>query len=145
MVGREEILRRIATLTAGDQRRWGKMSAHQMVCHLCDSYRLALGEKTASPATGLLQRTAMKWIALWVPFHWPKNVPTRPEMEQGRGGTAPTDFGRDRSDLLSIIGRFCDPGPGTSIGHPFFGSMTREEWMRWGYLHADHHLRQFGR
>ena len=29
--------------------------------------------------------------------------------------------------------------------HPMFGPMTPEDWMRWGYLHADHHLRQFGR
>jgi hypothetical protein len=26
-----------------------------------------------------------------------------------------------------------------------FGPMTEKDWMRWGYLHADHHLRQFGR
>jgi hypothetical protein len=29
--------------------------------------------------------------------------------------------------------------------HPMFGAMTTLEWMRWGYLHTDHHLRQFGR
>jgi hypothetical protein len=28
--------------------------------------------------------------------------------------------------------------------HPIFGQMTEKEWMRWGYLHMDHHLRQFG-
>lgn len=141
---REEILGRIGALTEGDQGRWGKMTVRQMVCHLCDSYRLALGEKSASPATGFLQRTAMKWFALWVPLHWPKNVATRPEMEQGNGGTVPTDFVCDRGDLLSIVARFCDTSPGAWIAHPFFGPMTRKEWMRWGFLHADHHLRQFG-
>jgi len=25
-----------------------------------------------------------------------------------------------------------------------FPEMNEREWMRWGYLHADHHLRQFG-
>jgi len=29
--------------------------------------------------------------------------------------------------------------------HPIFGAMKPWDWMRWGYLHADHHLRQFGR
>lgn len=144
-VDREEIFRRIAALTAADPRRWGKMSVPQMVCHLCDAYRLALGEKSASPATGLLQRTAMKWVALWVPFHWPKNVPTRPEMEQGSGGTPPVEFERDRANLLAVVRRFCDPGPDPAARHPFFDRMSRKEWMRWGYLHADHHLRQFGR
>jgi Protein of unknown function (DUF1569) len=144
-IDRAEVLRRVEALTEADRRQWGKMSAHQMVCHLCDSYRLALGEKTASPATGFLRRTAMKWVALWVPLHWPRNVATRPEMEQGSGGTAPTDFSRDRADLLAIVQRFGDPGPDSSTAHPFFGVMSRKDWMRWGYLHADHHLRQFGR
>ena len=40
------------------------MSAHQMVCHLDDSYKVGLGEKYASPATGYLQRTLLKWLAL---------------------------------------------------------------------------------
>lgn len=28
--------------------------------------------------------------------------------------------------------------------HPIFGSMSRKQWLRWAYLHTDHHLRQFG-
>ncbi len=141
---RESILRRIASLTQSDGRLWGRMSAHQMVCHLCDAYRLPLGEKTASPATGFLQRTIVKWIALQLSLKWPKGVATRPEMEQGLGGTPPAEFERDRADLLSIVRRFCD-NAAVWAPHPFFGAMSRQEWLRWGYLHADHHLRQFGR
>lgn len=121
------------------------MSVHQMVCHLSDAYRLPLGEKSASPATGLLQRTLMKWIALQLPMKWPKGVKTRPEVEQGVGGTAPVEFEQDRAELLTLVRRFCEVSASLSIPHPFFGHMTRQEWLRWGYLHADHHLRQFGR
>ena len=28
--------------------------------------------------------------------------------------------------------------------HPLFDEMSERDWMRWGYLHVDHHLRQFG-
>jgi hypothetical protein len=28
--------------------------------------------------------------------------------------------------------------------HPIFGPMSKADWLRWGYLHMDHHLRQFG-
>jgi hypothetical protein len=28
--------------------------------------------------------------------------------------------------------------------HPMFKEMSEKDWMRWGYLHTDHHLRQFG-
>jgi hypothetical protein len=64
----EEVLQRIAQLSPNDEALWGHMSAHQMLCHLRDSYYVALGEKTASPATGFLQRTVAKWISLWIPM-----------------------------------------------------------------------------
>jgi Protein of unknown function (DUF1569) len=142
---RESIAGRISALSPSDARLWGKMSAHQMVCHLCDSYKLALGEKSVSMATGFLQQTLIKFIALRVPAKWPHGTPTRPEVEQGIGGTPPVDFGADRAYLLSILDRFCSTPIDPKIRHPFFGPMTRRDWMRWGYLHADHHLRQFGR
>jgi hypothetical protein len=36
------------------------MSAHQMICHLGDAMRVAAGQKTASAASGLAQRTIVK-------------------------------------------------------------------------------------
>jgi hypothetical protein len=118
------------------------MTAHQMICHLSDSFRVAAGEKYASPATNFLQRTIVKWIALHTPVKWPKGVPTRPEVEQGRGGTLPEDWERDRSDLCALIRAFGDRT--TFDAHPNFGKMSRLDWMVWGYRHVDHHLRQFG-
>jgi hypothetical protein len=87
----------------------------------------------------------MKWLALQAPMKWPKGVPTRPEVEQGVAGTAPTEFEKDRAGLLAVVARFRADLFDQSVSHPIFGSMSAEEWMRWGYLHADHHLRQFGR
>ena len=142
---RQEISDRVASLFETDQRRWGQMSVNQMLCHLTDSYLVGLGEKTVSPATGFLQRTLVKWIALQSPLPWMKGYPTRPEVEQGRGGTNPTEFSRDRQQLLSTLRRFCNDLREPCAPHPTFGAMTREDWWRWGYLHADHHLRQFGR
>jgi len=144
-IDRDSIAKRISALTSADRRRWGKMSVEQMVCHLCDAYRTALGEKAVSPATGFFQRTIMKWIALHAPMKWPQGVPTRPEIAQGLGGTPPAEFERDRAVLIVTFDRFCEPTANFAPAHPFFGPMTREDWLRWGYLHADHHLRQFGR
>ena len=142
---RQNIARRMGQLSPADKAVWGAMSVHQMVCHLDDSYKVPLGERTASPATGFLQRTVVKWAALKVPTQWPRGFPTRPEMEQGKGGTIPVDFCQDLASLLSTLNRFCDRLPTPCLPHPIFGKMTAEDWMRWGYLHADHHLRQFGR
>jgi hypothetical protein len=133
---------RLEKIGPGTGAQWGRMTAHQMICHLSDSFKLAIGQKFASPTNSLYQRTLMKWAALHTPIKWPKGVPTRPEMEQGRGGTPPADWERDRSELRELIVSFAAR---TTFGkHPMFGEMTRDEWMIWGYRHVDHHLRQFG-
>lgn len=119
------------------------MTAHQMICHLADSFLLPLGERHASMATGLFQRTFMKWGALWFPMPWPKNVATRPEMDQLCGGTSPIEFEKDRSGLSIALRRFSSHQDFGSIYHPIFGPLNAAEWKRWGFLHADHHLRQF--
>ncbi len=98
-----EIVRRVRTVHPESARRWGQMSAHQMICHLCDSFRMATGQKLVSDASGRMQRTLVKWIALYLPVQWPVGLQTRPEVR-----------------------------------------MSQAAWLRWAYLHMDHHLRQFG-
>jgi hypothetical protein len=140
---RQEILERIETLRPDSRREWGRMSPHEAVCHLGDSFAVALGEMTASPATGWLRRTVVKWSALYLPIPWPKGIPTRPELDQAvGGGSRPVDFERDRARLRQLMERFALAGAWKP--HPLFGAMGAGEWMRWGYLHTDHHLRQFG-
>ena len=104
-----------------------------------------MGQKYVSPATGLLQRSVVKWVALYAPMPWPKGLPTRPEMDQLVAGTAPSDFENDRERLLALIERFTKSSRDFEWSpHPIFGKMPDSEWLRWGYLHMDHHLRQFG-
>ncbi len=135
---------RLVRVTPQAERRWGRMSAHGMLCHLTDSYGIPLGEKFASPATGPLQRTLVKFIALHTSMPWGKGFPTRPEVDQECGGTQPASFGADLDRLLSTFDRFCSATSLEGTLHPFFGPLTRAEWLRWGFAHADHHLRQFG-
>jgi hypothetical protein len=145
----ESILLRIRFLEPRSIGRWGKMSAPQMICHLTDSFRGVMGEKQVSPATGLLGsapgRMVFKLAALYMPIPWPPNVRSRPEVEQGGGGTPPGEFEADRKALVAAIDRFrASEQLLRTASHPIFGPLTFEEWQRWGYLHADHHLRQFG-
>lgn len=118
------------------------MNAHQMVCHLNDSFAVGAGKKYASPATSFLQRSVVKWIALRTPVPWPQGVPTRPEIEQGRGGTPPSEWESDCSELRRWISEFTAL---ESFGtHPIFGAMHQRDWLAWGFRHVDHHFRQFG-
>jgi uncharacterized protein DUF1569 len=140
-----EIIRRLNTVRPDCARRWGKMSAHQMVCHLSDAFRLVTRQKDASPATGFVQATLIKWIALYVPMRWPAGVPTRPEMDQEVGGTKPGDFAADLAEVAALLEAIAAPATDCQWpAHPIFGRMSEAEWMRWAYLHVDHHLRQFG-
>ena len=119
------------------------MTAHQMVCHLSDSFLVGLGERYASPADTWWSRHVIKWIALRTPAPWPKDIPTRPEVDQQRDGTRPEEFVRDRARVVQLMRRFVEPG--VRLGrHPIFGAMRRDDWLVWGYRHVDHHLRQFG-
>jgi hypothetical protein len=141
----EGILARLRALRPESVRLWGRMSAHQAVCHLSDSFEVPMGGKRAGMATGFFERTVMKYGALYVPMQWPKGTPTRPEIDQFGGGTPPAEFEADRGKLVAAIRRFCAAKPDFQWEvHPFFGAMTPRQWMRWGYLHTDHHLRQFG-
>lgn len=141
---RAEIVARTRLIQASSRGKWGRMSAHQMICHLADSFRVIIGEKEVSPAPGAPSKI-MKWLALQLPLPWPHDVKTRPEVDQFLAGTAPTQFEPDHQELLRLIERFTrEPRDFQWHPHPMFGDMDDEEWMRWGYLHTDHHLRQFG-
>jgi hypothetical protein len=121
------------------------MSAHQMVCHLSDSCRMATGQQPVSEATGRLQRTLVKWIALYLPLPWPAGTLTRPEIDQQCGGTRPVDFASDVAELEALLERVATRATDADWPtHPIFGRMSRAAWLRWAYLHTDHHLRQFG-
>ena len=141
---KQEMLKRVAALRADSARKWGKMTCHQMICHLSDSFLIGLGEKRASPVKLPIPRAMARFVALYVPLQWPKGIATRPEVEQGIGGTAPADFLGDRKRLVRAIEKFTATQEFSSVAHPMFGEMPAKDWLRWGYLHSDHHLRQFG-
>lgn len=115
-----------------------------MICHLADAFRMATGAKVVSPASGPLQRSIVKWIALYLPVAWPAGIPTRPEADQMIGGTKPLEFARDVAQVETLLTEVAAQHPGGWPVHPIFGPMSHRAWLRWAYLHTDHHLRQFG-
>ena len=138
----DTLVERLRKLHDKRPRAWGKMTAHEMLCHLADSYAGVLGERPIAPADSWANRTIVKYIALHTNFPWPKGSPTRPEVDQTIGGTKPSDFDRDRERVVTLMRRFAAPDA-RYTSHPIFGPLTRDEWMVWGYRHTDHHLRQF--
>jgi hypothetical protein len=120
------------------------MSARQMICHLGDAMLVAADQKAATPVSGPLPRPIVKWIALYAPLRWPAGIRTVMEIDQEIGGTKPQDFVDDVRALETRLRRFADGQQAMCPTHPIFGPMSRKAWLRWAYLHTDHHLRQFG-
>jgi hypothetical protein len=142
---KEEIFGRLARIRPDSPRRWGRMNALQMICHLSDSILSVMGEKPVEIPARYPWRRLMKWGGLYVPTPWPKGVPTMPEIDAEIGGTPPSDFEADKSRVVALIDRFTQkPRSFEFRPHPIFLELSEREWMRWGYLHLDHHLRQFG-
>lgn len=139
----DEVIARLAQVQPDSVRKWGTMSPHEMLCHLGDSFSAMLGDRPASSVETLWSRTVIKWIAIHTSLPWPQGVPTRPEVDPKRDGTKPIEFERDRARVVTLLHRFISPDARYNA-HPFFGTMTRSEWMLWAYGHVDHHLRQFG-
>ena len=86
----------------------------------------------------------LRFLALRVPLQWRPGVPTLPEIDMSRRTVSPATFEADRAELLAAHRRFVALRDNHQR-HPIFGVMRPSDWMRWGYLHTDHHLRQFGR
>ena len=138
---RAALLARLARVKPGTPPRWGRMNAGQMLHHLAEAQRMALGDLAVRPRVKRLFRT---WLAKYLFIRTlpiPKGVPTAPELVSQDN----FDFGAERARLTETITRFASvPGTGRGLEHPLFGVLT---WLEWGLLqhkHVDHHLRQFG-
>ena len=140
-----ELVARAGRLRPDSPRRWGRMNAHQAVCHLNDAFLIVLGERpTDFRADHWLNRTLGRFVALSTPVPWPRGLPTSPDADQEKSGTPPGEFESDRAALLTLMERFRETGGRDLPRHVALGSLSPGEWGRWGYRHVNHHLRQFG-
>jgi hypothetical protein len=136
----QEIRHRVGRLSSDTKGEWGRMSAPQMVCHLADSLKMALGELPVAPKATALRYPPLKQFIVYVaPF--PKNVPTAPELLT----RTPGDWTGEVNALLGLVDRVAARGPSAAWApHPAFGSLSPRAWGVLMYRHMDHHLRQFG-
>ena len=118
-----------------------------MVCHLSDSFRAVMGRRPVSHASNVLQQDGREMDRpLRAPAAGRRESATRPELDQAAGGAPrPASSRRTSRDLEALVEVFtATPRTFDWQPHPIFGAMSDAAWLRWGYLHMDHHLRQFG-
>ena len=124
------------------RKRFG--GALETATHVRAAYLYALADTPVDFISLPFPPTAVKHFALKLATPWPHSLTTIPQLKLEAPGMATTTFEHDLDTLLNAFDNFSSLTNHTR-DHPFFGAMNHADWMRWGYLHPDHHLRQFNR
>lgn len=138
---RRELMARARRLTPAHRAQWGQFTVDRMLAHMVDAFRMGMGEIEVRPRK-------IPVIGTW-PFNvlfirfvgMPKNAPTVREIIE----RPPMSIDAELRELEAAMQRFASQQARTDWPrHPAFGKLSRRSWGVLGYVHADHHLRQFG-
>ena len=137
---RRALVSRLELVQASSPAKWGKFNATQMVQHIGEPLRAAMGEMEVAPKNGPFRNPLLRYLVIyWLP--WPKGAPTAPEFIPQLGG----DIEANRCEFKRTFDLFVrymqEKRP---LPHPAFGALSREHWGVLTYRHVDHHLTQFG-
>ena len=139
------LVQRLSKLEPTAERRWGTLTAHEMLCHLGDTMDMVLGRRPRAQPLPRRSRPIMRSVGLWSPIRWPHGWRTNPAHDPKLQGTRPSDFTADRDRVVRGLEALSAGGRNiVEPVHSTFGTMAAADWQRWAFKHADHHLRQFG-
>jgi hypothetical protein len=138
---RRTMVARLRRLQPDAPRRWGRMTAPQMVAHLSDQMRHALKDAPVSARPGYLRWSAVRYLSIYI-LPWPKGRIRGPSEAFL---TKPASWEADVAALEDLLDRFVAVGPHQAWpDHALFGRMSGADWGVFVHKHFDHHLRQFG-
>jgi Protein of unknown function (DUF1569) len=139
----EDFIQRINNLNAETQRKWGTMSAAQMLAHCSVTYEMIYDD--IHPKPNALMRLMLKTLV--------KNKVVNETAYGHNSRTAPQfiikdekDFEAEKSRLIQYIQKTQALGENTfdnKESHSF-GKLTKTEWNNMLYKHLNHHFSQFG-
>ncbi len=136
---RSQIESRLKALRPDAQRKWGAMTAPQMLWHVNQFLDFALGDTIPEKQKMPMPLPLMRFFVLYTP--WPKGAPTHPQAK----ARSEHDFERERANCLALIDRFVSrPLDGPWPEDRIFGITSGKSISRLQAKHLDHHLKQFG-
>ena len=140
---RDEIIGRIAAVTADKSAQWGKMNVFQMLEHNTYWNGWMLGEGVHTYHQAFLGKVfgkmaLRKMIRDEQPFD--QNIPTSAQFKPKE---TKDDLEAEKLKWIALTEAYENYNNPHFI-HDFFGKMTKEQVGILVYKHSDHHLRQFG-
>ncbi len=142
----EKTISRLNNLTASSERKWGKMTAAQMLAHCNVAYDLIYdADKHEHEKPKGLKKFILKLLVKGIV------VGEKPYSKNGR--TAPQflvisekDFENEKSRMTDYLNKTLELGSSHFEGKESFafGPLTTTEWNNMFSKHIDHHFKQFG-
>lgn len=135
---KQELINRINALTPESKAQWGKMTVEQMLAHCQMPLGVATGKHILKRNLlfSLIGPLFKKQLFNDKPFK--RNLPTDKTFIIAN----PQEFAKEKQALIDMINSFSE-GSMSGKPHPFFGSLSNEEWSKGTWKHLDHHLQQF--
>ncbi|MET3978754.1 hypothetical protein ABIB62_001323 [Mucilaginibacter sp. UYP25] len=139
---RDGLIDRINSLTEDTKAEWGKMNAYQMVRHCALYEEMMLGKTQFKRAIigYIFGKIALRSLTKdESPLS--KSTPTVPALVEA---STTGDFFAAKKYWIALLEEYGN-STNTSITHPFFGKIEKEQIGYLVYKHSDHHLRQFAK
>lgn len=139
---RDDLVRRMWTLTPTHSANWGRLTVHGMLAHLNDAVRMATGDLVVGSnrrAPAFLQWPLVRYLVIHK-LPMPKGAPTADELLARCDGAVLAGEQQHFATLFDGLPRRTT----LAAVHPAFGPLTRHDWGALLHKHTDHHLRQFG-
>lgn len=134
---------RIRKLTPDAQRQFGTMTLAEMLAHLEQTFKVALGEVEGKDESNWLMRNIFGPLAFHV-LPWPKGkLKTADIMLVEPAG----EIEEMKNRLIEYIDRFVDTWekePDRTAISPLLGPLDMKQWALVHGRHIPHHLEQFG-
>jgi len=143
-----DILQRLEKLSPDSQPRWGILKSNQMLRHLIESNKITLGELETEDRSNLFTKTLIRYFILSSKVPSIKQVQKRPiqtvpEINVVERQIVTADFETERENYKKDIERIIS-ARNFAAKSPIMGKMSREDWGKLTYSHANYHLTQFG-
>lgn len=140
----QDYINRINKLTPETQRKWGKMSADQVLAHMNVAYSFIFEPEKHKKPGFILKFILKNFVKSKIVGEgsYKQNSPTSPVFKISDA----RNFEEEKKKLIGNVQKVQQLGRDAFEGkeNSSFGVMTAQEWNNMLAKHLNHHLEQFG-